>query len=43
MIEVIKHIEKATAFDKGKGVKTRKIITVKEVTVNGINFCLKVN
>ena len=31
MIPVNLHVEKATAFDKGKGIKTRKIITIKEV------------
>ncbi|XP_038065740.1 uncharacterized protein LOC119735869 [Patiria miniata] len=30
IIPVIRHVEKATAFDKGKGVKSKSVITIKE-------------
>ena len=31
MLPIISYVEKATAFEKGKGKKTKPIVTMKEV------------
>ncbi len=48
MITIIEQVEKATAFDKGKGVKTKRVITILDVSeycvmfeVNNLHIIIK--
>lgn len=41
MLPVIQYLEKQTSFDKGKRVKTKSILTVREARFNGIDEALK--
>ncbi|XP_022093701.1 uncharacterized protein LOC110980929 [Acanthaster planci] len=42
MVKIIEQVEKATAFDKGKGVKTKRVITITEdIPDNEVEVALK--
>lgn len=41
MLPIIQYLEKQTSFDKGKRVKTKSILTVREARFNGSDEALK--